>query len=224
MDRKRPIIFSDFDGTFTARDVGNRIFTYFSGGENRRLVDEWKKGLMTSRECLLREASLTRVSKREFYRFLDDFELARGAKEFWEATRAQQIPFIILSDGLDLYIEYILAKNNLPIQFHANKASLVDGRLKIEFPYGNNSCPRCGSCKGERIKETVAEIAENREGVEIIFIGDGLSDICALPESDVIFARGDLLNYCQVHDFKAIEYGDFFDILEWMKKSGRVAG
>ncbi len=222
MDDRKLIIFSDFDGTFTARDVGNRVFTIFSEGQNRELVDDWKKGLITSRECLQKEAELVKITPEEFHSFVGRFELADGAVELYNLVVEKDIPFVILSDGLDLYIREILKSHHLDkIPFHANRGILKNGGLAIEFPYENNSCPRCGSCKGERIKELAIG---GRDKWEILFIGDGLSDICALPQSDIIFARGDLLNYCHAHEFDAIEYQNFFDILKWLKNSGRIAG
>lgn len=225
MDSKNLIIFSDFDGTFTAKDVGNRIFTIFSGGQNRRLVDDWKKGLISSRECLAREAELIRITPEEFNSFIGDFELVSGGKELYNLSLENEIPFILVSDGLDLYIEYILKKYHLEnIPFIANHGVFRNGGIKIEFPYNNDGCSRCGSCKGERIKEVVAKIMSSRKEPEVIFIGDGLSDICALPQSDIIFARGDLFDYCRTHNFDAIEYHNFFDILKWLKGSGRITG
>jgi 2-hydroxy-3-keto-5-methylthiopentenyl-1-phosphate phosphatase len=222
MENSRLIVFSDFDGTFTARDVGNRIFTHFSGAANHRLVEDWKKGLITSRECLQSEAEMTRVSPEEFFLFLDSFELASGAEEFYRLTRRQNIPFIILSDGLDLYIEYILKKYNLgKIPFYANRGILRDGGLVIEFPYENDGCPRCGSCKGTRIAEIVGRETDK---YEVVFIGDGLSDTCALPRADIIFARGDLLDFCRFNGLTAIEYENFFDILDWLERTGRITG
>jgi len=222
MPGKRPIIFSDFDGTFTARDVGNRVFTKFSEGRNRQLVEDWKKGLMSSRECLRREAELISITPDEFYSFVGSFELADGAAKLHVAATGNDIPFILLSDGLDLYIEHILKLNQLDgVPFHANRGILKNNGLTIDFPYDNNSCRRCGSCKGERIREITAG---DHGSWEVIFIGDGLSDICALSESDIIFARGDLLKYCSEHHFDAIEYQNFFDILKWLKDSGRITG
>ncbi len=177
---------------------------------------------MTSRECLSAEAAITAVTPVEFYSFLDNFDLRDGVINLNKTCRQQNIPFFIVSDGMDLYIDYILKKFNLnDIRFFCNHGILSDDGLKIEFPYHNDGCLRCGSCKGNRIREVVGL---ERGNIEVIFIGDGLSDICAVPESDIIFARGDLLEYCRNHNFTAIEYQNFFDILNWLKDSGRIAG
>jgi 2-hydroxy-3-keto-5-methylthiopentenyl-1-phosphate phosphatase len=219
---KKIYIFSDFDGTFSAKDVGNRIFTFFSDGKNIPLIRHWKDGLLTSRECLLGEAKLLTITPEQFYSFLGDFQLVSGAVELYQETITAKIPFFILSDGLDLYIKHILKKNGLEeIHFFSNRGKLENNRLIIEFPYDNDGCPRCGSCKGTRIAEI---IGREKERPTVVFIGDGLSDICALPQSDIIFARSDLLTYCRSNNYNAIEYENFYDILEWLRKAGIFPG
>jgi 2,3-diketo-5-methylthio-1-phosphopentane phosphatase len=208
MDKKQSlIIFCDFDGTFTEKDIGHRVFKHFSGGKNLSLVEDWKKGLISSRECLRREAEMVSVNPDDFYRFLDSFKLREGAEEFYRLVDRQNIPFYLVSDGTDLYIEYILKKFGLErIKYFSNRGRLDNGKMYLQFS-ANNSCPRCGSCKGERIKEVIGG-----NSYEVIFIGDGLSDLCALPYADIIFSRGDLWNHCSRENIPAYRYETFYDI------------
>lgn len=215
---KNRIIFSDFDGTFCEKDVGHRLYTHFSNGENLKYVEMWKQGIISTRESLTREAALLKVGIHEIYQFLDQFKLRAGAVELYAFTKISKIPFYILSDGSDIYVKHILQKYKLEeIRYFANRVTVKNNRYIIEFPYDNGGCTRCGCCKGARINEIVGD---HRDRWEIIFIGDGLSDICALEYADKIFARGDLLEYCISHNIKAFEYKDFFDILNWLKTSG----
>ena len=222
MNNRKPIIFSDFDGTFTDKDIGYRLFTHFSGGLNQSLVGDWKKGLISSKDCLLKEAEMIRTALYDIHSFLDAFSLSSGAMEFYQTVKQQKIPFYIVSDGVDIYIDYVLKKHGLEgIRHFCNRGEIRDGRLIINFPYDNDGCVRCGCCKGARIRDLVRE---NRPSWEVIFIGDGLSDICAVPKADIIFAKGDLLEYCRAENATAIEYENFFDILNHLKESGRIFG
>ena len=214
---KNRIIFSDFDGTFSEKDVGHRLYTHFSGGENLKYVEMWKKGLISTRESMTGEASLLNVSEKEIYQFLEQFKLRDGAIELYEFAKLLKIPFYILSDGSDIYLKFILKKYGLEeIKYFTNSVTIKNNQYIISFPYDNGDCSRCGCCKGARINEIVAG---DKDKWEIIFIGDGLSDICALEHADTIFARGDLLKYCDSNNIKAWEYRDFFDILKWLKTS-----
>lgn len=221
MSDKKIIIFCDFDGTFTEKDIGHRLYRTFAGDKVMEIVTKWTRGLITSRQCLLEEASLMWVAEPEFYQFLDKFSLRDGAFEFYYDMKDRAIPFYITSDGADLYIDYVLKKFGIKeAKVFANHAYLDAGRFIMEFPYDNDGCTRCGSCKGSRIREVVGP---KRDSFRVVFIGDGLSDICALPESDIIFARSDLLRYCCENGFEAIEYESFFDILDYLKKTGMIS-
>ena len=220
MNRKKPVVFCDFDGTFAEKDVGHRIFRHFSNGKNMELVRQWRAEEISSRECLTKEAAMINVRPDEFYHYVDQFELRKGAVDFYNRLKNSRIPFYIVSDGADIYIKHILAKNKLAeIPVFSNRVTISDNNYIMEFPYENDGCARCGSCKGVRIREVVSG---RKSDYEIVFIGDGLSDICAVPEADTIFARGDLLEFCRQKGIIAIEYKDFFDILNMLEKSGFI--
>jgi 2-hydroxy-3-keto-5-methylthiopentenyl-1-phosphate phosphatase len=222
MQTAQTIIFIDFDGTFSEKDIGHKLFTHFSNGVNLQFVEKWKNGTLSTRDCMLEEASLLEIDEPELYRFLDQFKLRAGANELYHYAKLSGIPFYIVSDGSDIYIKYILKKYNLEeIRYFANRAEIINSRYILDFPYDNGGCIRCGCCKGVRIKEITGD---KRNARRIIFIGDGLSDICALPHADIIFARGDLLKYCRLENIKACEYGDFFDILDWLKNHEKSSG
>jgi 2,3-diketo-5-methylthio-1-phosphopentane phosphatase len=220
MKPKKPIVFCDFDGTFAEKDIGHRVFRHFSGGRNMELVRKWKAGEISSRQCLSEEAAMIKVTSDEFYEYIEQFNLRKGAVELYVKLKACDIPFYIVSDGADIYIKYLLEKNGLSeITVFSNRATISGNEYRMEFPYDNDGCSRCGSCKGARIKEVVSG---NRDEYDIVFIGDGLSDICAVPEADRVFARGDLLEFCNQNGINAIEYEDFFDILNMLEKSGFI--
>ncbi|UCD17006.1 MAG: MtnX-like HAD-IB family phosphatase [Candidatus Zixiibacteriota bacterium] len=222
MTGKNLIVFCDFDGTFTQKDVGHGMSRSFSEGEIIGLITRWKQGEITSRDCLREEAAMVRITEAEFYAFLDNCQLRQGAREFYDAVKSEGIPFYILSDGADLYINYILRRNNLTaIPYFSNRGTIRDNRFIIEFPYENDGCVRCGCCKGSRIREITGS---ERSQYKVVFIGDGLSDICALPEADIVFARGDLLAFCRSNRITALEYETFFDILDCLRKSGEFSG
>lgn len=217
------IVFSDFDGSFAEKDIGHRIFTHFTGGKNLALVDQWKAMEISSRQCIGGEAAMIEsITHQRLYEFLQQFKLRRGAKEFYQKLKDLNIPFYIVSDGSTLYIDYLLKVNDLSeIKYFSNRSKIEDDKFIVEFHHDNYGCKRCGCCKGARIKDVSNG---NQDKKKVIFIGDGLSDICAIPYADLIFARGDLLEYCKKENIKAVEYQDFFDILEYLEKSKWILG
>lgn len=218
-NRQRTVIFSDFDGTISTRDVGNRLFHHFSEGRSEAIVEKWKTGEITARECLTREAELIRLNDKQLHDFLDGIALDPGFASFDRQCRANEIELHIISDGLDLYIEYLLNKHSfshLPIL--ANLGRLDGDRLLVDYPFEMGACGICGNCKGDRIREYVDRAADRPF---IIYIGDGLSDRCAASAADSIFAKNDLADYCKNNNIPFNLYDTFDDINLALIKSGR---
>jgi 2,3-diketo-5-methylthio-1-phosphopentane phosphatase len=210
MKLKNCLIAVDFDGTIATRDVGYSFFHHFSGGRNDELLPYWKSGEMTTRECLLREAALVKTDKTQAYAFLEDFEIDAGFPSFVETCRKQGIFLAIISDGLDFYIEFLLNKFGLTgLETFSNRAIFENGGISIKFPFDNRQCNSCGSCKEERIEDL-----KERHGLahDIVFIGDGYSDVCAAKATDILFAKKDLKKYCDENQIEYLDYDDFNDV------------
>jgi len=210
-------VFCDFDGTITRRDVGYNMFRHFSKGANAELVEPWKTGQISTRECLRLEAAMVKASEAEVYAYLDTFELNRGFDAFASACRETDLDLIVISDGLDFYIEYILKRYDLGwIPVVTNQGRFGPDGLVVSFPHQNTSCQRCGSCKGERIGEYRERAGEP---VRIAFIGDGYSDLCALEAADLIMAKKDLEEHCR-HNIGHTPYDDFDDVVRCLQQNG----
>jgi 2-hydroxy-3-keto-5-methylthiopentenyl-1-phosphate phosphatase len=95
-------ILCDFDGTVAREDVGNLLFRTFSDEkECRVVVDQWKEGLISSRECLEREVALASASREALEEFITKRKLDPYFKDFVDFTRRRGMEIVIVSDGLD---------------------------------------------------------------------------------------------------------------------------
>lgn len=206
-------LFIDFDYTITTDDVGNRFYTYFSRGENEPLVKKWLKREISTNECLNKEASLCRGTLNEFMAYIDKFEIDLGFHSLLALCRDEEIPHYILSDGLDFYIQRILDKYNIKdVPIYCNVAEFSNDGLQVKLPYWTPKCSSCGNCKGERIRKL------KREDDLVIYIGDGLSDLCGTKEADVIFAKDDLASFLRQEGRDFIEYDDLYKVTENLKE------
>lgn len=206
-------VFSDFDGTISAKDVGASLFKHFSSRRNRGTVQLWVEQKIGSRECLWRECAYINASKQELLEVLDRVEMQKGFPEFARFLAKQSIPLHIVSDGLDFYIrEFFVRAGLLDLDIHANGAHFVNGSLYPSFPYFARGCGFCGCCKGERINSL------RHDGELTIFIGDGFSDRCAIGAADVIFARGDLAVLCQEKSADYLPFADFADVINHIER------
>ena len=207
--KNTPRVFCDFDGTIALKDVGYHMLSHFSTVGNDDLIELWNNRKIGARECLRIEASRTSATRDEMLAFVDNFELDPAFADFVKLTTQSGAAPIALSDGLDFYINHLLQKHNLgDLECHSNRAVFDARSLTVEFPY-NDGCGECGSCKAERIRSIKKR--DNFAG-QIVFIGDGYSDICAISETDILYAKSDLRRYCEKENIPHRPFETFADI------------
>lgn len=202
-------ILCDFDGTVAQDDVGALFFKTFSnGGGSREIVERWKRGEISSRECLEREAELVRVSRSELDRFIKKRKLDPYFKDFHDFAKKRDMEVVIMSDGLDYYIENMLVRNGLgEIDFYANHLKFTNGNLEIEFPhYDTMECTDCACCKTHRLRRY------HEHGYYVVYVGDGWSDRCPSEAADMVFAKGALLEFCRRNNIRHVEFRNFRDV------------
>ena len=206
---KKIAILCDFDGTVAAEDVGNLLFSTFADAAlSGPVVEQWKSGEISSRECLEREAAFVQASREDLDQFLWDHKLDPYFKDFMDFARRSEMEVVIVSDGLDYYIERLLLRSGLAdIDFFANELEIVDQKLNVRFPhYDMLNCRECGNCKTYHLEKY------KTAGYYIIYIGNGLSDRCPCQYSDLVFAKGELLDFCRSNDLNHIEFRNFRDV------------
>ncbi|MBI2618643.1 MAG: MtnX-like HAD-IB family phosphatase [Ignavibacteriales bacterium] len=214
-------VFCDFDGTVSADDVGNALFSAYAGPTAGRIVDRYLAGEINARECLTRECeALGDVNQDALLAFVDQFNPDPHFKEFLGFCRSREIPVTILSDGLDFYVERILKKHGLSqVPFFANHAEFVaherGTRLVPSFPFRDEHCDQCGNCK----RNHIATMSEDND--RAVYIGDGISDRCPVRYADLVFAKGSLIGYCQEQNISYYEFGDFGDV---QRRMGQIFG
>lgn len=216
MSRLPRVIFCDFDGTVSKRDVGYNLFRHFSNGRNEELLPDWKAGRLSTRDCLRLEAEMVHASEDEILGFVDRFELDDTFPELVSFCRDNDLPLVIVSEGMDFYIKRMLSRYNLSdLAVFSNIGHFENGGLRIEFPYTTRKCEGCGNCKAARMVEYRNKIAGP---CRIIFVGDGYSDACAAREADLIFAKKDLVRYCESEQISYTEFDNFRDVICRLKE------
>ncbi len=187
------LVLVDFDGTITKNDVGALLFDSFSGEKSKRIVSEWLKGKISSKECLQKECELIEITKTQLKNFALSQKIDEHFPGFVDLCKRRSpesgsvgMDLAILSDGLDYYIKIILQKYHLEdIPFYSNTLKFAGKKLVPEFPYFERGCGNCGNCKKYHLKNL------RRPKQKVVYIGDGLSDKCAITEADFIFAKND---------------------------------
>jgi 2-hydroxy-3-keto-5-methylthiopentenyl-1-phosphate phosphatase len=119
-------------------------------------------------------------------------------------------------------VERILSNAGLNyVPFFANHAEFIGERLKVSFPYTDSECSLCGNCKRNHMLNTSAD-----EDI-IVYIGDGYSDRCPVRYADFVFAKRQLIKYCQQQNISFFEFNHFCDVqvkLEEILQRKRIRG
>jgi 2-hydroxy-3-keto-5-methylthiopentenyl-1-phosphate phosphatase len=204
-------VISDFDGTIARRDVGHHFFGQFVPERDKweKLLEDWKLGLISSRECLEHEVDWIKAGRRDLDEFIKHENLDPYFKDFVDFCNRRRFEFMILSDGLDYYIERLLMRFGVGfLDFKANHLVLNNGSITgVAFPYFNAmDCTMCGNCKLYHLEEL------KERDFYTVYIGNGFSDRCAAEHADLVLAKADLLDHCRREGIDCIPFANFRDV------------
>ena len=211
-------VFCDFDGTVASEDIGNRLFRHFAGSKAEEIVKGYLDGSKTAAECLTQEcAAVGLVTEESLDKFVAQFSLDPHFSGFVRFCSHREIPLTIVSDGLDFYVERLLRKHGLEdLTWFANHLELIkegnSSRLVPEFPYTDSECTQCGNCKRNHM------LTMSGEDDIIMYVGDGISDRCPVRYADIVFAKRDLIKYCEEENITFHEFSTFLDVQERLEK------
>lgn len=210
-------IFCDFDGTITLTDTWIEMGERFIKDKQKwaEVISDFEQQKIGARECFLKECSLIEdFDIEEFNRIIDNQKLDPYFIDFYNYCCANHIPFVITSEGMDYYIKRILMNYNLEIPFYSNKLILSEDNktIKLEFPYSDSDCTKCGTSKRNII------INQTSDEEISVYIGDGFSDICAVHYADIVFAKKSLASYCWKNNITYFEFQNFSDIKKKTEK------
>jgi len=222
---KSPVlkIFCDFDGTVTKKDVWvNSLGNFIQDKEAfENICHQFDNLLISSRECIRRELDLLKdFTFEKFDEFIGNEEIEDDFIHFLDYLNVNKYEIFLISEGLDYYINRILARYNLShMKVYCNKLSYFYDEngiinLDCEFPYSDEVCSFCGMSKRNVLINNTDEI--NKE--ISVLIGDGASDFCVSNYADIVFAKGKLASYCWKNNISYFEYRNFSDIISKIEK------
>ena len=206
------IIQCDFDGTIIRNNLSVLLREQYACGDWQKIDSDYLRGRLTVEQSNKLQFALIKEPKESLKEFVrQHIELRPGFVEFVRYCQESAILFVIVSSGLDFYIEPVLTEIDMPdLELHCGRASF--GRNGVDVSYYDPE----GNIVSEGFKKKYLTWLRKR-GKNIIYIGDGLSDLEAAHQADHIFATGHLLNLLSSAPVTCNRFSDFYDLLRQVR-------
>jgi len=198
----------DFDGTIAPEDTTDALLERFAAPAWRDIEEQWKAGLIGSRECMVRQIDLVRASQADMDDFVAGIDIDPGFPEFVRLCDRLGHNIAVVSDGLDRTIEAVLRRHSLKLQYYANHLEWrSNDRWRLGFPHARSDCqPLSGNCKCHFGAGDARELS--------IVVGDGRSDFCVAGRADLVLAKGSLVGHCISAELPHVVFADFSEATE----------
>ena len=131
------MVLSDFDGTITDLDTGRFLLDKYTKRDRSRYVLQYQSGALTLEEYLQKQYSLLTIPKHVMLKELDSITSIRPHfKELVLFCKMQDIPFIVVSAGLDFIIHHFLDQTGCRdlVDIYAAKTTIENYHIKLTFP------------------------------------------------------------------------------------------
>ncbi|MEG0261064.1 MAG: 2-hydroxy-3-keto-5-methylthiopentenyl-1-phosphate phosphatase [Lysinibacillus sp.] len=216
----KPIIFCDFDGTITKTDNIVSLMKHFIPEESEKIAQAMLSHNITIKDGITTMFELLSTRKKEdvIQYLLNTAVIREGFSEFVQFAHTHNIPFYIVSGGVDFFIEPMIEKYGPFAGVYCNSADFSGPQIKILYP---NACDKkcskyevqgCGCCK-PTVMRTVAQDDQFK-----IVIGDSLSDFEAAKQADLVLARDHLIGRCEELQVPFKPFETFYDCLDAVKE------
>ena len=202
------IIQCDFDGTIISNNLSVLLREKYAYGDWQKIDSDYLHGHLTVEQSNKLQFAFIKESKERLQEFVrQHIEVKPGFVEFVQYCQESAIPFAIVSSGLDFYIEPVLAEIGMPdLELHCGRTSFSRDGIDVSYydPEGN--------IINQGFKKKYLTWLKKR-GKNIIYLGDGLSDLEAARQADYVFATGHLLDLLDIHSIERSAFSDFSDLL-----------
>ena len=206
------IIQCDFDGTITEEDVSFSLLDTFAQGNWRELFQNYRENKMTVGDFNTQAFAMVKVGREELLEVAKaNVKLREGFHNLVNYCRNRGFRFLIVSNGLDFYIESILEDVGLgDIEVYAAQTRFYPGGLEVQY-IGPDGTPLNSDFKAAYTRLFL------KQGYKVVCVGNGPSDIFPAALAQHVFARDGLLEGCQEKKLKCQPFDDLNDIVRGLE-------
>lgn len=204
----KTMIQCDFDGTVTEEDVSFSLLDTFADGNWRERLKDYEAGKVsvgrfnTEAFAMVKadRASLVKVARSQV-------RIRAGFSDFHTYCQRKGFRLVIVSNGLDFYIEEILRDIGIEdIAISAARTHFRPEGLEVKY-IGPDGSRLENDFKGAYLTSFLSE------GYRVLYAGNGTSDLPPARRCYHIFATGSLLAHCQRLKIKHTPFTNFKEII-----------
>ncbi|MCH7624727.1 MAG: HAD-IB family phosphatase [Chloroflexi bacterium] len=201
------VVQCEFDETVTAVDLGLGLREAFAPEGWTVMEEDFLAGRCSPEENITKQFKLIKASKQEIEDFvLGNVVLRPEFGEFVDYCRGVGLKLVIVSSGLDIYIDMILGLLELEdLDVHSGKVTI--GSDGMDVVYSNPD--------GDRIESGLKEayVKHYKEaGHTVVYVGQGLSDIAPAEVADYVIARSSLAEHLTEQGISYDKFDTFQDV------------
>ena len=231
--RPKIVFFTDFDGTITLKDTNdfmtdNHGFGHAKRREGNMLILDGTDSFRDGFQKMLDSWHLPFPEVIEILK--QNIKLDPYFKDFVEWAKKSHVPIVVLSSGM-VPVIHALLENLLGVE-ETKDIEIIANGVKERAP--NHSLDKAdgwtidfhddssfGHDKSLTIRpyaDVIAKLPEI-ERTSLLYAGDGVSDLSAARETDLLFAKEghDLITYCEREGIPFTTFNDWQSILEETK-------
>jgi 2-hydroxy-3-keto-5-methylthiopentenyl-1-phosphate phosphatase len=206
------LIQCDFDGTITEEDVSFALLDTFAQGDWRELFEYYRQNKIPVGEFNTKAFAMVKASRGELLKVArEKVRLRAGLHELVDHCHRRGVRFVIVSNGLDFYITTILKDAGLgDIEVHAAKTSFHRRGLKVQYIGPDNTSLLSG------FKDAYTRVFLG-QGYQIVYVGNGPSDVAPAVLARHVFARDGMLDGCRERGLECTPFNDLNDIVRGLE-------
>ena len=199
----------DFDGTITEEDASFVILDAFADGDWKKLHREYEEARISVGRFNTDAFAMVKASRQRLLAVIKaKVKIRPGLHELMAYCRRKGIRFVIVSNGLDFYIEEILRNAGISdIEVFAAETRFQPDGLAVKY-IGPDGTHLDEGFKESHVNSFLAE------GYRIIYAGNGTSDISPAKRCHYIFATGSLLEHCRQTKLDCAPFTDLNEIVK----------
>jgi 2-hydroxy-3-keto-5-methylthiopentenyl-1-phosphate phosphatase len=212
-DNEKILIQCDFDGTITQEDVSFTLLENFADGNWRERLKDYQNGKITVGRFNTEAFAMVKADRETLVKHaLEQVRIRYAFPQFLAYCEHSGIKLVIVSNGLDFYIEAIMRALGAPqIEFVAARTKFTPQGLDVQYIGPDGKTRLEEDFKGAYTTSFLDQ------GYRVMYAGNGTSDLLPAKRTSHIFATGSLEKHCKRLNIEHTPFTDFKQVMDTLE-------